>query len=109
MRRTMTTRTVVTIEVSPDDFIRCNKAMVKLLLTLYKSKRASMQTMKLYSVAKMSNNYSRLSLRKAERMGYITRRKVAKPKGEKGNDMIVNSLTPRGLQLLQSLEKYQKK
>src|SRR5215207_11356028 len=101
MRRT--TRTVVTIEVPPDDFVRCNRAMVKLLLTLYKSKSASMQTMKLYSVAKMSNNYSRLSLRNAERMGYITRKKVAKPKGEKGNDMIVNSLTPKGRALLKTL------
>jgi hypothetical protein len=103
MRRTTTTRTVITVEVPLDDFVRCNKGMVKLLLTLYKSKSASMQTMELYSAAKLSNNYSRLLLRKAERMGYMTRKKLAKPQGEKGNDMIVNSLTPKGRALLKTL------
>jgi hypothetical protein len=103
MRRTTATRTVVTIEVPLDDFVRCNKGMVKLLLTLYKSKSTSMSTIRLYNAAKMSNNYSRLALQKAEKMGFITRKKVAKPEGEKGNDMIVNSLTFKGHAFLKRL------
>jgi DNA-binding MarR family transcriptional regulator len=51
----------------------------------------------------MSNNYSYVGLQKAKRMGYITRKKIPKPEGQKGNDMIVNSLTPKGRALLETL------
>jgi hypothetical protein len=96
------TRIITTIEVPLDDFVRCNKSMLKLLLALYK-KGGELPTIRLYNAAHTSNNYSYLGLQRAERLGYITRKKIPKPKGLKGNDMIVNSLTSKGRALLKTL------
>jgi hypothetical protein len=97
------TRTITTIEVPLDDFVRCNGSMLKLLLTLYK-KDGELPTTRLYDVARMSNNYSFIVLQRAERMGFIERKKVPKPKGLRGNDMVVNRLTNKGCRLLSSLD-----
>lgn len=76
--------------------------MLKLLYTLY-TNGGSLSTNTLYTRARMSNNYSKVLLLRAERMGYITRKKVPMPKGKRGNDMIINTLTPKGHELLQKL------
>jgi len=93
------------IEVSypVDDFVRNNKAMLKLMSVLRKYHPHPIPTRRLYELANTSNNYGGVALFKAVRMGYITRKRVEKPLGERGNHMILNSLTPKGEQLLQEL------
>jgi hypothetical protein len=99
----MTTTIIKTIEIPLDEFARYNRSMLKLLHTLYID-GSSLPTKVLYAHAHKSNNYSRLWLLKAERMGYITRKKVPMPKGKKGNTMVINTLTPKGRKLLSSLD-----
>ena len=96
------TKTIITVEVPLDDFVRCNKNMIRLLRVLHR-KGGELSTVRLYNTASMSNNYSYVGLQKAKRMGYITRKKIPKPEGQKGNNMIVNSLTPKGHALLKAL------
>jgi hypothetical protein len=38
----------------------------------------------------------------AERLGYVKRVKVEKPKGEKGNHLMVNLLTPKGKRIVKT-------
>ena len=97
------TTTTTTIRIPLDDFVHCNKGLLRLLFTLYK-RGSELSTTKLYKAADVSNNYSYILLQKAERMGLIERKKVSKPKGLKGNDMVVNKLTNKGRRLLSSLD-----
>jgi hypothetical protein len=94
---------LTTIEIPLDEFARYNTSMLKLLQTLYRE-GGSLPTQVLYAHAHKSNNYSRPWLLKAERMGYITRKKVPMPKGKPGNNKIINTLTPKGRKLLTSLD-----
>jgi hypothetical protein len=41
-------------------------------------------------------------LRKTEERGYLRREKVKKPKGQKGNHLTVNFLTPKGARLVKA-------
>jgi hypothetical protein len=100
---------MTTISIPIDDFVRCNKGLLRLLLALYRkgggvAGNEGLSTTKLYKAAGMSNNYSYIVLQRAERMGFIERKKVPKPKGLKGNVMVVNRLTNKGRRLLSSLD-----
>lgn len=52
----------------------------------------------------MSRSYGSKIIRKAKLEGYVTREKVPKPDGQKGNDMMVNRLTAKARALLARLE-----
>ena len=99
---TTTTSTMTTIEIPLEDFARYNGSMLHLLQTLYVY-GGSLFTTKLYAHAHKSNHYSLPWLRKAEAMGFITRKKIPMPKGKKGNARVINVLTPKGRKLLSSL------
>jgi len=86
-----------------DDEISDNKAMLKLMVTLYKYHPHPIPTNKLYELANSSNNYGGIVLSKAVQMGFVVRKRVQKPPGERGNDMILNSLTTKGKELLEEL------
>jgi len=90
------------IEVSADDFKRYNTALLRLLLTLYEC-GGSLATVKLFETADMSTAYGGKIVTKAAKLGYIKRDRVPKPKGEPGNDMVINTLTTRGTKLLERL------
>jgi hypothetical protein len=92
-----------TIQVSADDFKKCNAALLRLLLTLHEC-GGFLPTRQLYDSAGMSRRYGPTVIKKAVDQGYIKREKVSKPQGEKGNDMMVNSLTPRACRLLERLD-----
>jgi len=94
---------LIEISYPVDDFVRNNKAMLKLMSVLLKYHPHPIPTRRLYDLANTSNNYGGVALCKAERMGYITRKRVEKPIGERGNHMILNSLTLKGERLLQEL------
>jgi DNA-binding MarR family transcriptional regulator len=91
------------IEVSVDDFKKVNAAVIRLLLTLYES-GGPMSSRRLYESAGMSRVYGPKMIKKAEQQGYVTRKRVRKPRGEKGNHMMINSLTPKAKRLLNTLE-----
>jgi|SRR5215216_1400648 len=103
MTTTATTKTTTTIDVPADDFRRHYDAMIRLLRTLHKH-GGTMSTVRLYSTARMSNNYGGRMITKAAELGYVKRDKTPKPKGEKGADMMVNTLTVKGKQLLEKLQ-----
>jgi len=98
-----TVTTTSTIEIPLEEFVRHNTSMLELLQTLQACDGGSLSTTKLYALAHKSNHYGLPWLLKAERMGYITRERVRKPKGKKGNISIFNTLTPKGKKLLSSL------
>jgi hypothetical protein len=90
--------------VSPDDFKKINTAMLRLLLALYETPGNALSTVKLFNTADMSTAYGGKIIRKAENEGYIVRLRVPKPRGEQGNDMVVNTLTLKGKKLLKKLQ-----
>jgi hypothetical protein len=93
------------IQVSADDFRKVNAALIRLLLTLHESPGGGpMSSRKLYESAGMSRVYGPKVLKKAAQEGYVTRKRVPKPKGEKGNHMVVNTLTPKARRLLDRLD-----
>ena len=97
------TTVITTVEIPLEEFARYNESMLTLLHTLH-IHGGSLPTSVLYARAHKSNNFSKPWLLKAERMGYLTREKVRKPKGKKGNISIFNTLTPKGKKLLSSLD-----
>lgn len=97
----------ITVKVPFDDFVRHNKIMLRLMFELEKYHPHPIPTNRLYLLSRVSNNYGGIALCKGVDMGYITRKRVQKPPGEKGNDMILNNLTERGLTLLKQLREYQ--
>jgi hypothetical protein len=111
MKRTETTTKRTTTETIPvlfEDFVRHNASMLKLLFTLQEMGGTS-PTNILYIKAHKSNNFSRPWLLKAEKLGYITRRKTPMPQGKSGNNMIINTLTPKGIKLLEKVKEYSPK
>ena len=99
----MTSLTSSSIEVTPEDFKRVNAALIRLLLTLYEC-GGSLPTRRLYESAHMSRTYGNKVIHKAEQQGYITRVKVPKPQGKRGNHMMVNKLTLKAKILLKQLD-----
>src|SRR3712207_2358251 len=97
----------ITVRIPLDDFVRHNKVMLKLMFELGKCHPHPIPTNQLYLLTRVSNNYGGIALCKGVDMGYITRKRVQKPPGEKGNDMILNSLTSKGLALLKKLREYE--
>jgi hypothetical protein len=94
---------ISSIQVSPDDFLKVNKALIRILLTLYEC-GGSLPTRQLYNNASMNWSHGWRMVCKAEREGYINRTKIPRRAGEKGNHMMVNKLTPKALSLLERLD-----
>jgi len=47
-----------------------------------------------------STNYGQRMIKLGEKNGYIERVKVKVPKGQKGNSIVINRLTPKGKELI---------
>jgi hypothetical protein len=91
------------LQVSPEEFLKVNAALIRILLTLYEC-GGSLPTRQLYNNASMNWSHGWRMVCKAEREGYINRTKIPRRAGEKGNHMMVNKLTPKALSLLERLD-----
>jgi DNA-binding MarR family transcriptional regulator len=95
------------IDVSPADFLKLYRGMVRALRAIEKASRSDpgrgLPTRKLSQDVFNSRTYGWKVLKQAEKLGYIKRKRVQKPKGQRGNYMVMNYLTPKGRRLLQEL------
>ena len=93
------------IEVTPSDFLRHHKGLVRLLQTieLHEADDPEISTRMLCEEVFGSRYYCYELLEQARESGYITRIEV--PPVGKGNRRIVNRLTPAGRKLLWDLKK----
>jgi DNA-binding MarR family transcriptional regulator len=98
------------IDVSPGDFLKLYGGMVRALRAIEKAGNkgkispSGLPTRKLSEEIFNSRTYGWKVLKQAEKLGYIKRKKVRRPKGQKGNYMVMNYLTPKGRRLLQELD-----
>ena len=95
-----------TIRVTAEDFLRSHGQLVKLLEALDKAGNDGLFTRKLCEEILNSRAYARKDslIDQAVALGYITRKKVKRPKGQIGNPVwVVNYITPKGKQLLDQL------
>jgi hypothetical protein len=97
------------IDVTPSDFIRTHKGLVRLLRTIeqHEADDPELSTRLLCEQVFHSRNYCYELLEQARERGYVTRTEV--PAIGKGNRRIVNRLTPAGKQLLRELEEEEEK
>lgn len=94
---------MTTIEVSPSEFARANKGLITLLKAVQKAGDEGTSTRKLlYDEIKMIG-YGQTLIKRAEKEGYIKRKEVKKPVGQKGAHLVMNYLTPKGKKLLSQL------
>jgi DNA-binding MarR family transcriptional regulator len=98
----MTTTTIV-FEVTGEEFKKLNGAMIRLLLTLDECGDGSLPTRQLFESANMSSSWGSRIVTKAKAAGYIERVRVPKSLGQKGNNMMINKLTPKARTLLDRL------
>jgi hypothetical protein len=95
-----------TIKVTPQDFLRSHKQLVKLLKALNKAGLNGMSTRKLCENVLGSKAYARKNslIDQALSLGYISRKQVRRPKGQVGYPVwIMNYIAPKGKQLLAQL------
>lgn len=83
---------------TPKRLLYMNRGLIHLLEIIDQSPESQISTRKLLEAIN-SGDLHRL-IKKAEELGFIKREKVKKPKGQKGNNMVVNSLTEEGRVLL---------
>ena len=93
------------IDVTPADYLKIpgNRGLVRMLQALADAGKAGLPTRKAGEQVFGSRQYGYKVLKKAEGLGYVERKKVAKPKG--GYPYVMNRLTPAGRKLLQELGK----
>jgi hypothetical protein len=94
------------IQVTADDFKRSHAQLVKLLKALDKAEPQGLSTRKLCENVLNSKAYARKNslIDQALFLGYISRKKVRKPKGQVGNPIwTVNYITSKGKNLLDQL------
>jgi hypothetical protein len=95
------------IQVTADDFRRTHEQLVKLLEALNNAGPTGTSTRKICEKVLKSKAYARKDslIDQAVALGYISRRKVKRPKGQVGNPVwTVNYITPKGEQLLDALD-----
>jgi hypothetical protein len=92
--------TAASIKVSSPDFPRMNQGLLHLLKAIDDSPGGCISTVKLLKKLK-STGYGQHIIRRAVREGYVAR-KEQRPEG-KGNYLVVNYLTPKGMELLMQL------
>jgi hypothetical protein len=102
-----TTNELTTIKVTAADFRKTHAQLVKLLKALDKAgPNGGLSTRKLCEQVLNSKAYARKNslIDQAVALGYITRKKVKRPKGLVGNPLwTVNFISPKGKQLLDQL------
>jgi DNA-binding MarR family transcriptional regulator len=97
--QTLMMSTLNDIEItSPQKILSMNRGLIHLLYIIDKAPNGQISTRKLLDGIN-SRDLHHL-IKKGESLGFIRREKVPKPKGERGNNMTINSLTPEGRALL---------
>ncbi len=101
----MTSKAIITIGVTADDFIRTHRGLVQLLHAIKDAGPNGISTKKLCSEAFNSMRQGMEVLGKAKSAGYIKRsRREKKPRGIGRSYYIINILTPKGEDLLVKLQ-----
>jgi|SRR5215218_5245985 DNA-binding MarR family transcriptional regulator len=85
--------------LSPWKLLQMNKGLIHVLQIIDQSPKGQISTRKLLEAIN-SGDLHKL-IKKGEKLGFIERKKVKKPQGQKGNNMVVNSLTLKGHMLLE--------
>ena len=89
------------VEISPEEFARTHKGLIKLLRAIEKSGSLGIASRKLCEQEFNSRHYCNELLEFAKRQGYITRKRED-PEG-KGNKLHVNRIAAKGKKLLKEL------
>lgn len=89
------------IDVTPSDFLKLYRGMIRMLEALEKAGPSGLSTNEASLRVFNSRQYGNRILKQAEQMGYITRERLDNAKG--GHYYVVNKLTPAGRKLLQEL------
>jgi hypothetical protein len=90
------------IDVTPQDFLKLHKGLVRMLRTIEEAGGSGLPTNKASLQVFNSRTYGWRILEQARKLGYIERKPVSKPKG-KGHYYIMNRLTSKGRKLLREL------
>jgi hypothetical protein len=101
--RVATINDIVPALSSPEKLVSMNRGLIHLLQIINKAPNGQISTRKLLDTLN-SRDLHRLII-KGEELGFIKRDKVPKPPGQKGNNMMVNSLTEEGRALLKVANK----
>jgi len=88
---------------SPHRILSMNKGLIHLLQIIGKAPNGQISTRKLLDTVN-SRDLHKLII-KGEELGFIKREKVPKPPGQRGNNMVINSLTEEGRALLRVANK----
>jgi hypothetical protein len=89
---------------TPGQLIRMNRGLIHLLQIISESPDGEISTRELLETIN-SGDLHKL-IKKGEKLGFIERKKVKNPHGKKGNNVVVNSLAPMGLMLLEIADAY---
>jgi hypothetical protein len=84
---------------TPQKLLQMNKGLIHILQIIAQSPKGQISTRKLLEAINSGDLYK--LIKKAEKLGFIKREKVKNPKGQKGNNMVINSLTLEGEYLLE--------
>lgn len=103
--RTATINEIVPSLSSPQKLMSMNKGLIHLLQIIDKAPNSQIPTRRLLDIIN-SRDLHKL-IKKGEELGFIKREKVPKPKGQKGNNITINSLTKEGHDLLEAADKLQ--
>jgi hypothetical protein len=97
----------VTIEIvsNPDTFIRDHTGLVRLLIAVNRAGKRGISTRRVCEQVFNSRSYGLEMLKEAAKQELITRSTPVPPgKGERGNWLVVNKITPKGRRLLKNLQ-----
>ena len=89
------------IDVTPQDFLRLHKGLVRMLQAIEKAGPRGLSTNKAGLQVFNSRQYGWRILEQARELGYVERKQVPRPRG--GHPYTMNYLTSRGRELLREL------
>jgi hypothetical protein len=89
---------------TPQQLLHMNRGLIHVLQIIDQAPNGQISTRKLLETIN-SGDLHKL-IKKGEELGFIERKKVKNPKGQKGNNMVVNSLSPMGYKLLELSDGY---
>ena len=94
------------IDVTVRDFLSIpgNRGLVRMLTTLAEAGPQGLPSRRVGELVFNSRQYGHRVLKRAEELGYIERKK-ARRKGSRGHPFVMNTLTPKGRNLLRELKK----
>ena len=96
--------TLERLSTSYETILHMNRGLIHVLDIINKAPEGKISTRELLRSMNSMNMHK--YLKEAERLGYVDRRTEKMPAGQKGGNMIVNSLTERGHMLLALADEY---